>query len=173
MTPLRVNAPVEQATQVLERYARLDGERAAIDARRDTLIVMANQMADAKVLPIASEMAVLAEQLQRWWERNGAGLTKGKRKSAELGGCMIGSRTAKARLAFAGGDDKAALAALQPHKWAKPYVRVSFAVDKTATATALTGKAHGAKLAELGFSLAAPVETFFVDRVAQDGVVGA
>lgn len=169
---IRVNAPAEQLTPLLERFAQLGVELDLADAARNDAIAAANTAADQIALPIVKEMDEIRAAVEPWWKRNGANLLTGKRKTVELAGCMIGSKAGRSSLQFAGGDDAAATAALQAHRWAKPYVRVTYAPDKTAIGTALTGK-HAKQLAELGFSKPAGAETFVLERVVQEGTVTA
>lgn len=170
MSRLRVTASVEQATPLLERFAQLGHQVAIAEAARDDAIAGANAVADRIVQPLLDEQAQIREQLEPWWARAGEAL-RGKRKTVELGGCMIGTKALRARLDFAGGDDKAALAALQEHRWAKGYVRVTYAVDKVATTKALTEGRHAPGLAELGFAMTGGGEAFVLERVGQDGTV--
>lgn len=166
----RAPRTVEQATVLLERVALLDGEIATAEANREAAIAATNAIADTLVSPLLDERAKLVAVLEPWWAKAGAELTGGKRKTLVIGGCTIGTKAARAKLEYAGGDDKAALAALQECRWAKPYIRVSYAVDKVATTKGLTGK-HAAGLAELGFSLSTPPETFVLERAGQDGTI--
>jgi hypothetical protein len=170
VTKLRVNAPVEQATPFLERFGALIAQIALVQAARDERIANANADADRALQPLLDEAATIKLQLEPWWLRMGSTLLTGKRKSVELGGCMIGSKTAKSRLAFAGGDDLAALAALKDSRWSKAYIRVTEAVDKVATAAGLTGK-HAAGLKELGFSMSPAAEMFILEPVKQSGTL--
>lgn len=169
---LRINASAEQATPVLERLAQLELQIELGETARGEAISAANAAADTVLLPLLKEREVITGELQAWWKRTGSALLTGDRKSMELGGCMIGTIAGRAKLAFQGGSDKAAdkaaVVALQAHRWAKPYVRVSYDVDKTATKKALDGK-HGDQLRELGFSTAAGDPVFFVERVQQEG----
>lgn len=169
---IRVNAPAEQLTPLLERYAQLSVELDLAEAARAEGYATVNSIADKIALPIVTEMDEIRAAVEPWWKRNGANLLTGKRKTVELAGCMIGSKAGRSSLQFAGGDDTAATAALQAHRWAKPYVRVTYAPDKTAIGTALTGK-HAKQLAELGFSKPAGAETFVLERVVQEGTVTA
>ncbi|WP_156679359.1 host-nuclease inhibitor Gam family protein [Sphingomonas profundi] len=167
---LRITAPVEQATALLERFAALGHQIALAEAGREEAIARSNAVADGIVVPLLHEQGELREQLAAWWGRSGAALLTGKRKTLELGGCMIGSKAGRTRLEFAGGDDAAALAKLREHRWAKPYVRVSYSVDKVETKKGLEGK-HAQQLYALGFSVPPAEEVFLLERVVQDGVV--
>ena len=167
---LRVDATVATATPFLERYAVLAAQIALVQAARDERIAGANAEADRALQPLVDEAAAIRLQVEPWWARHGAGLLPAKRKTMELGGCMIGAKAGRSSLAFAGGNDAAALAALQECKWAKPYIRVTYAVDKTATAAGLAGK-HAPGLKELGFSMPAAPETFILEPVTQSGTI--
>lgn len=167
---IRTPRTLEQAIALAERYAALQAQLAVAEETRAKAIADSNAVADAIVSPIVEELAALAAPLETWWARAAAKLTGGKRKSIELGGCMIGTRSSKPKFGFTG-TDAAALAALKPHRWARALIRVVASVDKPATVKALAGK-HGQQLAALGFSAEAS-ETFFIERVAQEGTVGA
>lgn len=167
---LRVNAPVETATPLLERFAQLGIEAGLVEASRSEGIAAANAAADLVLVPIVKERDELRAVLEPWWKRMGATLLKGKRKTVELAGCIIGSKKAGTKLAYAHGGDEAALKALQEHKWAKPYIRVTTAVDKTAVRAGLEGK-HAEALKLLGFSIDGGVDAFVLDRAKQEGTV--
>lgn len=169
---LRVNAPVEQATALLERYAALGTELALADVARNDAIAAANTAADRITVPIVDEMNAIRAQLEPWWTRNGADLLPAKRKSMELGGCVIGSKTGSTSVTFALGNDELAATSLQAARWSLPYVRVKPSVDKAALKSALAGK-HGDKLRAMGFGLSTPIETFILDRAEQTGTVTA
>ena len=51
---------------------------------------------------------------------------------------------------------------LRAERWAKPYVRVSYSVDKKAAKEALDGK-HGKQLRDLGFGTRGGAEVFVLD----------
>lgn len=168
---LRVNAPVEQATPLLERFAHLDNQRALAEVSRTEGIATVNGVADAIVLPIIEEQAQIRAQLEPWWQRMGSSLLTGKRKSIELGGCIIGSKAGSTAVTFALGNDELAAKTLDENRWSKQYVRIKLALEKAAIKAALGGK-HGDKLRALGFSMSTPEETFILDRVSQEGTVG-
>lgn len=159
----------DAAIAMFDRFAQLDAQLAAINANRNKAIADTNAVADNLAAPIAAELTALRAPLKAWWDAAGVKLLEKDRKSIELGGCMIGTRLGNKVLAYAHGDDKAALAALTELRWAKPYIRVTYGVDKVALKKALTGR-HGAGLAELGFAERQP-ETFFLERVAQAGTM--
>lgn len=169
MTRLRVNAPVQAAIETTERYAAIAGQLAIVEHDRTAALAATNAVADTLAAPLIAELDALRAELDPWWRRNGDALTAGKRRSAELGGCMLGLRAGRAKLTFAHGDDKAAVAALRPHRWAKPLIRVTTAVDKVAALKALVGK-HATALAALGFGSDQGDDAFHIDRVDQAGV---
>ncbi|MDK2757542.1 MAG: host-nuclease inhibitor Gam family protein, partial [Blastomonas fulva] len=96
---------LEQATAMLERFAVLDGDRAGIEAERNEQIAKINAAADEQLVPIVEEMVAIGEKIQPWWAKAAAELLPAKRKSMELGGCIIGSRTGKTVLAIAGAEN--------------------------------------------------------------------
>lgn len=163
---------IEAATALLDRFVQLDGQRASIEAERNAGIAGINAAADAALTPILTELAAISAAVEPWWT-GGAGLklTEGKRKSIELGGCMIGTVKARDTLAHSFDDDDQAVDALRALPWAKPMVRVKFSLDRSAILGALDGRRAG-DLAGLGFARASGAETFFVKPVAQGGTIG-
>lgn len=166
MTKLRVTASVADATVVLERFAQLGVEAQLVEVSRADGIAAANAAADQVLLPIIAEQDEIRAQLEPWWKRNGEGL-RGKRKSIELGGCIIGTKAGRISLRFAAGDDKAAVTALQAvGGWAKKLLRVTPTLDKTAIGEALRGK-RGDELRSLGFSMPDAEDVFVLERAKQ------
>lgn len=168
--PPRAPKTVEQATVLLEQVARLDAEAATIANGRDTAIANTNAVADALLVPVLQERAAIAGVIQVWWLASGHTLLKGKRKTVQLGGCVIGSKKAPTALTFTGDDFEAAVTALRAQRWAKPYVRVSYSVAKKDTTAALEGK-HGEQLRALGFGTRGGADVFVLDAVTQAGTV--
>lgn len=168
----RTPRTVPAATALLDRFATVDGQIAAIEAGRQDETVKINAAADALLEPLVAERAVIVEKLEPWWTAARDELTGGKRKSIELGGCTIGTRAGRASLAFQDGNDDTALALLEAERWAKPLIRIRKSIDRTATLKALEGT-HGKKLTGLGFIKMPGKEAFFVDRVVQGGTIAA
>lgn len=98
MSKLPVNATLDKATPKIERYARLAGDLAVVQGNRDAALSRTNAVADELAKPILDEMARIAAELEPWWKRIAPTLLKGKRKSIELAGCVIGTRSSKAKL---------------------------------------------------------------------------
>lgn len=167
---LRVNATVDKATPLVEEWGKLRGELTVIERNRDSAIAATNAVADTLAAPVLAKLQMIEEALGPWWLRGGrAMLIKGTRKSIELLGCVLGSRTAKGKLSFANGDDEAAIAALRAHRWAKPMVRTTVSLDKVAIAAELDGGKRAAELKAIGFSIEGGGEAFYIKPVTQEG----
>lgn len=166
---------VEQATELLDRVARLDGEAASIKGNRDAAIAATNAAADALLVPVQAERDAIAGVLEIWWKANGPALLKGKRKSMELGGCIIGTKAAPLALTYGNSDDfDVAVERLREQRWTKQYVRTVHSVDKTATKDALAaGGKHAEQLRELGFGTRGGAPAFLLKAVTQAGTVEA
>ena len=172
MTALRVNASVDQAQAAAERWAQLDGVLATSRAARQAAIAATNAAADAIDRPLIDVMDALRVDLDGWYRRNAGKLTGGKRKSAELGGCMLALKSSRAALDIAG-DEKGLAATLAGKTWGKDLVRTAPALDKPAILKALADRLLGRRLMTLGFTRRDPVDRFHLDRVDQAGVADA
>lgn len=172
MTKLRISAPVAAAQALAERWAHLDGLLAASMATRQAAIAPTNAAADAIDRPVIDEMDALRVELDGWFRRSGKQLTGGKRRSAELGGCMLGLKAGRAALDI-DGDEKRLAAALAAKDWGQDLVRVVPSLNKPAILTALADKLLGRRLRTLGFGRREPVDAFHLDRVDQSGVCSA
>lgn len=177
---MRAPQTPQAAQLLLERYASLDAQVELIEAARTEAIAIANAAADTQLVPLHAELKDIVKQLQPWWAASIDELTGGKRKSIELGGCLIGERTNPAKVVFSGGKDADAVAALQTAKLTD-LLRVTTSLDKPAILKALekenqpvdTGEDPCPRvLHDMGFS-AKQVETFFVERVVQGGTLSA
>lgn len=169
MSALRVPKTDKAATELLERYAVLEGQIAHIEGVRNTLISKANANADASAEALIAEQERIHLALAPWWAEAGVGLTKGKRKSIELGGCEIGTRRVPERLAIAG-DENDLVATLQKRKWAGELLITTVKVDKRALLKALDGT-YKRQLGELGCSRVPAAEMFYVRRTEQGGTL--
>lgn len=159
----------EAAIAMLEQLASLDAEFATIEATRASAIAATNAVGDALALPIIDKKSAIVAALEPWWKAAAPRLTKSKRKSIELGGCTIGTKSSAAKVVHGFADDAAALAAVV----ADPKVRASATtvpkrvLNKTAIATLLKGKsAIGEALKKLGFRMGGSVDTFYVAPIA-------
>ena len=169
MAALRTPRTVKAATALLERFAELDGAIAAIEGGRTKAIAQVNAEADAKAAPLLVEQATMRVKLEIWWKGAAAELTQGKRKSIELGGCVVGRRAGRDSLAVAG-DEKAIVAALEKHEWAKPLLAVTVKLDRKNVLASIEGF-YAKPLAKLGLSRKPGEETFYVERTAQAGTL--
>lgn len=162
---------LEAATAMLERFAMLDGDRSAIEAERNEQIAKINAAADEQLVPIVEEMAAISDKVQPWWAKAAVELLPAKRKSMELGGCIIGSRTGKTVLAIAGAED-ALIAALAKLRWGKVFAPAKPKLDKTALLKATSG-AKAEDLAKLGVTAKPGEESFVLARAEQSGTIGS
>lgn len=163
---------IEAATELLEIYAVNAGLLAKVEADRAAALAATNAVADGLAAPLLRHQAELFAQIEPWWAKHGSKLTLGKRKSIELGGCIVGSKASAASLTHSYDDDKQAGAVLNGMRWAKPFVRISYAPEKAAIKGAIERDDRlGRNLKSVGFAIKPGVETFFVERVKQEGVV--
>lgn len=198
----RVSSPAKRAPQTLDqaivlatRFAELDAKADDIEAQRKDAIASVNATADGELVTIVAELKDIAKQLKPWWAANVEQLTEGKRKSKEIGGCMVGYRLSPAAVNFTGGTDKEATLKLRAAQQIA-FVRFSAAPDKVKIMAALEAArlaampvpegvevapptedqlkeiAAGQALASLGFKIK-QTEAFFVERVAQGGTIAA
>ncbi len=169
-TAIRAPRSLTEAQRLCEQWAELDGEVAAIEEARDAAIAAANAEVDKDLTPLVKRRDAIVAKLEPWWKSNAAELTKGKRKSAELGGVVLGTRTGRAKLSIAGKVEDV-VAMLATLRWAKPFLRQKIELDRVAIMRALDGK-HAAALAEMGIAADAAEESFFIERTAQAGTQG-
>ena len=171
MSGHRTPRSTDAATRMLERFAELDGQIAAIDAARNDAIVAANARADEAGAALLEERAQIMDKLRPWWVKAGAALTRGARKSIELGGCIIGTRQGREALTIAGDEERVALA-LKARRWAAPLVRTRVSLDRRAVLLSLDGL-HGPQLKELGLGKRRGDEEFYVLRCEQQGTLAS
>jgi hypothetical protein len=173
MTTVRAPRTLAAATALLERFAELDGQVAALEGRRSRMIARANAAIDARLVPLLEERSAISEKAEPWWATAKAELLAKDRKSIELGGCNIGTRSSREALAHSFESDKKAAVALRDTRYAKQTTRVEYALERAPTLKLLqAGGKTSAALIELGFRIAPSKETFFLERVKQSGTVG-
>lgn len=170
-TPIRQPRTVEAATALCERFAVLDGQIATIEEARQHAIAAVNADADRAASDLIAQRNAIAEKLAPWWAGAAAGLTDGKRKSIELGGCIVGTVQSRTSLQIAG-DEKDVVDVLSGLRWAKPFLRVKTTLDRAHTLKALDGK-HAVAFAELGVTRDNGEPEFFVKRAEQGGTRSA
>lgn len=167
MTSIRQPRTVDAATALCERFAELDGQIATIEEERQANIAAVNADADRAATDLIAQRDAIAAKLEPWWAGAAEELTMGKRKSIELGGCVVGTVDGRATLDVAGKEDDV-VARLKPLRWARPFLRVRESLDRTALLKATEGK-RADELAELGLSRKLGATTFFVKRAEQSG----
>lgn len=171
---------------MLTRYAALDAEVAARHAETDALVAQMRAETDALNEPAEVEQKRLFMALKPWWAVSADDVTGGKRKTWELGGCLIGHRIGNPTLAFPKPETNA-VDLLQRHGF-KACLRVEYSIDKphmlkflacdfsdassddsAEAAQQWQENAMGQQqLIDLGFSVAQK-ETFFIDRLPPKG----
>ncbi len=166
----RAPQTIEAATDLAGRFAELDAQLAKIEADRQDELAKINGAADAAIVPIVAKLKDIAKQLKPWWAAHFETLTDGKRKSIELGGCMLGYRVSPPKVTFAHGTDEDG-ARLLKRDGHDALVREKISLDKPAVLKALDGE-HGDALREAGFGMSQR-EDFFLERVAQGGTLTA
>lgn len=156
---------------MLERFADLESMIETHEAMRNVAIAEANQLADAMLAPLVAERDAIRAKLEPWWSKAGAALTKGARKSIELGGCIIGTRAGPDRL-HVRGTETDLLLALKLRRWGQRLVRIKTSLDRRAALRELSGP-HGDALRDMGLSIAPGEEIFVLERAEQAGTIGA
>lgn len=165
--PIRAPRSTKAAQELAERFAEIDGLIAVIEERRNAEIAAANKQADEDQLGLIRARDAITAKLEAWWPGAAEALTKGERKSIELGGCMIGTVSQRDSLGV-DGDEKAIVAALEKHDWAEPLLKVKTTLDKVAILKSIDG-AYKVQLRKLGLSRKEGVDAFFIKRTEQGG----
>jgi O-acetylhomoserine/O-acetylserine sulfhydrylase-like pyridoxal-dependent enzyme len=161
------------ATQLLEEYADLDSRIALLEEDRSIDIAAANQRADTAAAPMLERCRAIEAQLANWWPHAAANIAGG-RKSVQLGGCIIGTRKSRAKLAHSFENDDKAVEALRGTRFANHTTKVKYSLDRAATLKLIElGGKTGASIRDLGFSIDVGSDQFFVERVQQDRTVGS
>lgn len=152
------------ATALLAHYAQVEAQRAEIEAKRVADIAKINADADAKVGPLVKELEEIQTRLKPWWDANGAELAK-TRKSAELGGCIVGYAKSRTKLVHRYNSDDEAVEALRGTRLFKKTTKEKHSLDRTATLKLIQIKGKTAELlVGLGFKVEEGVNTFYVER---------
>jgi hypothetical protein len=151
------------ATKLLEEHADLTSRVEIVEADRAERVDKANAWADLAKQPMLARIEAIGIALETWWNLGGSALADGK-KSMELGGCVIGSRKSRPKLAHGFESDAKATEALLGTRFAKHTTRVSYSLDRTGTLKLLqVGGKTAATIASLGFSIEQG-ERFYVER---------
>ncbi|HPU15641.1 MAG TPA: host-nuclease inhibitor Gam family protein [Polymorphobacter sp.] len=135
-----------EAITLLGRYAAL---QASIDARRaqaEVAIAETRAAVDAAIAPDEAALKAIFNQLKPWWSVAHDELTDGKRKSIELGGCLIGHRMTPPKVTFAKADEAVIIDWLSEHGFTD-LVRTKSELDKPAIIKAVRLDVDHAKIA--------------------------
>lgn len=174
MADAAIRAPrsLTEAQRLCERWSELDAEIAAIEAARDAAIAAANAQVDKDLLPLVDRRNAIAVKLEPWWKANAAELTKGKRKSAELGGVMLGTREGRVSVSLARPEEEI-VAAMQGQNWAAYYLRTKVELSKAAVLFGLSNPGPDAdQLTSLGLAIMRGPDVFRIERTKQAGTQG-
>lgn len=161
----------DEAIALLARYSALDAEITATTERVEAAIASLRAQADAINAPKVEQQKAIFLAIKPWWAVAGDDITEGKRKTWELGGCLIGHRTSNPALGYPR-PEHYAVALLQGRGF-QGLLRVKTELDKPAIVTALrmlmTSEVvdEGDTLDWLtvqGFSIVQK-EEFFIDRL--------
>lgn len=159
-------ATLEQATAMIDGYAALSADIAAIEAERAVRRAEVDKDCDERIGYRAAQMANMFAELKAWWAVAGADVAKGKR-SAEIGPVAIGIRKTPSALKMKG-SAKANIEALLRAGFAR-YLKVKHSLDKEAIKRELaqqTKPLDAPRLTEMGFSINSKDE-FFIQPLAE------
>jgi len=173
MADAAIRAPrsLTEAQRLCEQFAQLDGEIASIEEAREVAIAAANAEVDKDLIPLVTRRDAIAAKLGPWFMANRQQLLQGKRKSAELGGVVLGTRTGSGKVSVAGAID-AVIEKLRANRtFVRLYVRPKFELDKPEIRKGLEGK-HGPALKALGLGFEPGEDTFYIERTGQAGTPG-
>jgi hypothetical protein len=114
-----------EAIEKLQRYAALSAQIEARAARVTAAIAQLKAEADKLDAPLIEEQQAIFLAIKPWWAVAGATVAEGDRKTAELGGCLLGNRTGNPTLKHPSPMEKA-VGLLVERGW-KGLLRIKFA----------------------------------------------
>lgn len=176
----RRKAPKLQAPQTMEEATALLGDYSAsltlaeqLRAEADRAIAAIQAARDDQLAPLEERMKDVFRQLRAWWAVAGDAITEGKRKSAEIAGCVVGERTSTPSLNLGGRKAEDIVAELLDLGIdVAGIVRTKHELERQALIGTLGAKAPDAEAAQLqalatwlGLSRSQKDE-FFIDRAA-------
>lgn len=124
-----------EAIEKLQRYAALSAQIEARAGRVTAAIAQMKAEADKLDAPLIEEQQAIFLAIKPWWAVAGTSVAEGDRKTAELGGCLLGNRTGNPTLKHPSPVEKA-VNLLVERGW-KGLLRVKFELDKPAIVAAL------------------------------------
>lgn len=125
----------EEAIALLGRYADIAAQIEAIDNLTARIVARCKADDDQCKAPLIAEQEAIFLRVKPWWAVAGATVVEGDRKTAELGGCLLGHRTGNPTLKHPTPVDKA-VGLLVGKGWVG-LLRVKYELDKPAIAAAL------------------------------------
>jgi len=124
-----------EAIEKLQRYAALSAQIEARAARVTAAIAQMKAEADKLDAPLIAEQQAIFLAVKPWWAVAGGTVTEGDRKTAELGGCLLGNRTGNPTLKYPA-PEPVAVKMLLERGW-KGLLRIKAELDKPAIVAAL------------------------------------
>lgn len=159
---LPVPDTTDAAIALLGEFARTQAALEGVDAKRRELRATIDEEADRAAAPLEVRLKTLFSQLKPWWAVSGPDILGSRRKSTELGGCLIGWRLTTPRLAIGKMTVPDAIEALLANDF-EGGVRVRMELDKPNLLTCLGDDSPWRDmLVEAGFSKVQR-EEFFID----------
>lgn len=154
----------DEAISLLGRYAALQASITARRADADAKIAQIRAAVDGALAADEAQLKAWFNALKPWWAVSAEALTEGKRKSIELGGCLIGHRLSTPRVVHPNLTEAEAVEQLRDHDYDE-LVRVVRELDKPAILRMLADDdVQAAEIRSLGFA-SKQTETFFIDRI--------
>ena len=124
-----------EAIDKLQRYAALSAQIEARAGRVTAAIAQMKAEADGLDAPLIEEQQAIFLAIKPWWAVAGSSVTDGDRKTAELGGCLLGHRIGNPTLKHPVPAEKA-VNLLSERGW-KGLLRIKLELDKPAIIAAL------------------------------------
>ena len=156
---------IEEAAAELNIYAMLAADIDAIEAERAVRKAEIDKDCDARIGARADQLRTIFAMLKPWWAVSGDSVTGGKRRSAELGGCLIGVRTTTPKLAVTGPVAEKVQQLRNEHF--DTLLKAKYTLDKAAIVRVLRDPQSPDRdyLGRIGFAVRQKDE-FFIDRIA-------
>jgi phage host-nuclease inhibitor protein Gam len=139
----------EEAIALLARFAEVD---AILERSKNSLeeqIAALRAQRDRFDEAYKAQLKAIFNQLKPWWAVAHQELTEGKRKSVELGGCLIGHRTSTPALKLEGITEAEAIEDLELLGFEPWAIRTKKELDKPALIAALRKLAAGKEPEEM------------------------
>jgi phage host-nuclease inhibitor protein Gam len=163
-----VNAPANtaEATELLGDYAANLATIDHIRAHYNAIIADLQAERDRAIAPIEDGLKDKFVSLRSWWAVASFGVTDGKRKTAEIAGCLLGLRTNTPSLKLPKDmSDEDVIAWLDEH-FTEEFLTISVKPNKPALIAAVRGEDGPTKQALLAIGFETKqTEAFFIDRV--------